>query len=311
MLDLFGCPFDYQLLGSTIAKYGDHIPSRYGDTMELGQVVVRTLPTLRPLRQGMNSRIGWAELTQLLGGQYDATAIAKAAPNSRRHLFNAQMAYGPRVVGQVQGVLDELAKNLFTRRGVVMIARHDDSPTPGPELDMPCTLSAQFIFRGGKLHSIWHMRSWDILKGLPYDLVMFGGLHQAVAQLSNLAQGELHVTAVSCHAYIKDLEAGMTPMNQHQRWFLRPRDTWSMHVRAAQLAMDPAKWHDGRPGIVREAKGDRLEVRTTHDDLRTFIPVSEVNGNLVRTPEAFTTTGLGFGPGPEEGVVLDDLEDTD
>lgn len=74
-------------------------------------------------------------------------------------------AYGPRVVDQLTYVCDVLADDHDTRQAVIEVWR----PNPRPGRDIPCTLSYQFIARGGALNVVQCMRSSDVWLGYPYD----------------------------------------------------------------------------------------------------------------------------------------------
>jgi len=76
-----------------------------------------------------------------------------------------QGAYGPQVTEQLSYVCDVLSDDHDTRQAVMSIWRQN----PRPSRDIPCTLSYQFIARGGKLHCIQSMRSSDVWLGYPYD----------------------------------------------------------------------------------------------------------------------------------------------
>lgn len=75
-------------------------------------------------------------------------------------------AYGPRVIDQLTYVCDVLSDDHDTRQAVIEVWR----PNPRPGRDIPCTLSYQFIARGGRLHCIQSMRSSDAWLGYPYDV---------------------------------------------------------------------------------------------------------------------------------------------
>lgn len=79
--------------------------------------------------------------------------------------FFYQGAYGPQVIEQLSYVCDLLSDDPDTRQAVVSIWRQN----PRPSRDIPCTLSYQFIARGGRLHCVQSMRSSDVWLGYPYD----------------------------------------------------------------------------------------------------------------------------------------------
>lgn len=109
-----------------------------------------------------------AEAAWILSGRNDVEYIKRFSPFVDQFSddgFFYQGAYGPRVVDQLTYVCDVLADDLDTRQAVIEVWR----PNPRPGRDIPCTLSYQFIARGGHLHCIQSMRSSDVWLGYPYD----------------------------------------------------------------------------------------------------------------------------------------------
>lgn len=254
--------FDYPELVRRTVGLGDRVQSRYGETVELRGVRVDTQAHYRPLRGNMNSRIGYMELAQLVGGVYDADAIHAVAPKSQRHLFNPMMAYGPRIKDQMPGVIEALRRDPLTRRASVLVARPDDSPAPTQTLDMPCTTSVQFLLRQGELQTLVYMRSWDLMKGLPYDLVMFGGLAQVVACCLGARATDLTVFAGSAHVYVEDHKVSNLPRAVHRPYDVQLPPDWERAAYLARDAVQAAKrageaW---RPGWVEEYPNNDMEV---------------------------------------------------
>lgn len=188
-----------ELVKSTIES-GIKVQSRFGDTHEQigGRISLRAGDLVQ--RRRMNYTIGWMELLQLLAGKYDAFSIERVAPRAKLSLFTPSMAYGPRVAPQIPRILEVLTSNPQSRQAIVFVGTRDDGPTN----DQPCTTSIQFLVRGGAVHSVVSMRSWDLAKGLPYDLFMFNGLTLAMSHMLNYKNGTVTVTAGSCHVYDKD-----------------------------------------------------------------------------------------------------------
>jgi thymidylate synthase len=70
--------------------------------------------------------------------------------------------------------------------------------------DYPCTLSLQFMVRGGKLVLHTTMRSNDVWKGTTYDVFMFTQLQQMIATALDLEAGPYYHHANSFHLYESD-----------------------------------------------------------------------------------------------------------
>ena len=111
-------------------------------------------------------------------------------------------AYGPRVYRQMPAVVRKLAVDSATRQAVVTIWRGDE--LEASSRDVPCTLSLQFTIRDGRLNLRTVMRSEDVWLGLPYDLEVFGALHQTAASALSTPAGMYTHTTGSLHLYDRD-----------------------------------------------------------------------------------------------------------
>lgn len=242
---------DYQKLVSNLLDYGQFVPSRMGDTREAvyGHVITRSGEV--PKRLGFNKKLGYMELTQLLAGVYYPELIAEVAPNANHGLFTPQMAYGPRIADQMPRLVEVLRQEPGTRQAVLFVGKPEDGPTS----NLPCTLTIQFLRRHGVLRCVVTMRSWDVIKGLPYDLTMFGGLHLVMAGILGDVAGELAVNAGSMHVYLEDAEK--RPTNQFLRFDLRHDfRQWGDVVETAHTSLNPGTWDNGTPGYLREARDE-------------------------------------------------------
>lgn len=108
---------------------------------------------------------------------------------------------------QWQYVIDELSKDLDSRRAVIHIRSPQDSILANK--DVPCTLSLQFFVRDLKLHLVVTMRSSDAILGIAYDVPAFTVFQELMAmQLSqvtgkNIGLGNYIHTSASLHVYEK------------------------------------------------------------------------------------------------------------
>ena len=241
--------FDYAELVETVRNYGSIVPSRMGPTREKLGLQVVTIPGYIQQRHGFNKRLGYMELAQLLAGVYRPDYLARVAPNAQHGLFTPQMAYGPRALGQMTEIVRVLRNDPGTRQAVLFIGQRSDGPTS----DLPCTVTIQFLRRAGFLHAIVSMRSWDLIKGLPYDLMMFGGLQMLVANVLGDEEGSLLVNAGSAHVYEEDFAKTPTP-----RRLAFSVDVgfsqWTDVTRTAHDFLSPDTWVDGCPPYLTEAE---------------------------------------------------------
>lgn len=123
-------------------------------------------------------------------------------------------AYGPPFIDQIAYVVKTLQEDPTSRQAVLTIWR----PNPRPSVDIPCTLSMQFLLRNDfygdpELHAVVNMRSSDAFTGLLYDMFCFSVMAGVVAQRVDtelgydLRLGSCFINAGSRHLYEKDYEA--------------------------------------------------------------------------------------------------------
>jgi len=223
---------EYVAFYQRILEEGQHQPSRYGDSVEAlnQQFAFRAGAVLA--RRGQNLKIGWVELIQLIGGMYDPEAYGRYAPKSGLSLFTREMAYGPRTIGEIPGIIDTLRRDPDNRQCVLFIGRQGQEGTPS----LPCTVCLQFLLRRPAtaghdrengpaqstdaaahepllLHCNVFMRSLDVVLGLPVDVIMFGGLTRAMASCLGAVPGKVTITAGSAHIYRATMVWGKVPLH--------------------------------------------------------------------------------------------------
>lgn len=120
-------------------------------------------------------------------------------------------AYGPRIIDQMNHIIDSLVSDDSSRQAVINIWREN----PPKSKDIPCSLSVQFLIRDNKLHCMYTMRSSDAWLGWVYDVFNFTMLTSAVLleltdtypdKFPQLQLGNLVLTAGSQHLYESDAE---------------------------------------------------------------------------------------------------------
>ncbi|MFZ1484232.1 MAG: thymidylate synthase [Candidatus Saccharimonadales bacterium] len=192
----------------TVSRYGDYytyllsagMPSspRGVETVALQNVSVTFRGRRVPRRPKDNPAIGIIEGLQLIAGIFDLPSLQAAAPRARLDLFGAQSAYGPRVAEQIPLVIDVLITDPATRQAVLVFDRGNEPPAA-----RPCTTSIQFQVdpSGVNLNMAVSMRSSDAVWGLPYDLVQFNLLLEAVAYCTNFVPGNITFHLGNAHIY--------------------------------------------------------------------------------------------------------------
>jgi thymidylate synthase len=114
-------------------------------------------------------------------------------------------AYGPKVMSQIDNVIDALERDQTTRQAVINIWREN----PPKSRDIPCTVNVQWLVRDGLLYCIDNMRSSDAWMGWPYDVFSFSCISMFIAlELRSrgvkVELGTLALNAGSQHLYEKD-----------------------------------------------------------------------------------------------------------
>jgi hypothetical protein len=164
---------------------------------EIYDVTLRFRPGEMPGRKGLNKKLGLMEGLQTIGGFFEPQWIAAVAPNARLDLFTEQAAYGPRIAAQMPRVVAALLADHETRRAAVVLPTMDEAGLS----TLPCTTAIQFSNRRGNLHATFTMRSSDAVWGLPYDIVQFGLLVQAVANVLKCDAVGARINIGNAHVY--------------------------------------------------------------------------------------------------------------
>lgn len=115
-------------------------------------------------------------------------------------------AYGQRAHGSMGDVVDLLKRDPDSRQAVVTFydSKRDLNRAKG---DIPCTISAQFLLRNGRLDLGISMRSNDLWLGTPYDFVQFTILQASVAQALGVSMGRYVHRVGSLHLYSRNIDA--------------------------------------------------------------------------------------------------------
>lgn len=158
-----------------VLRAGAPIAPRGLKTLELlayRKIFDMRFPVITNNKRHLGYRFLPAEAAWILSGDNRTATItpysAKIAQFSDDgHVFSG--AYGTRVKRQLPLVVAALAKDLTTRQAVIDI--WDEIVRDSK--DVSCTLSVQFLWRAGFMHTIVSMRSSDAWLGWPYDVFNF------------------------------------------------------------------------------------------------------------------------------------------
>ena len=192
------------------APRGMEIRERLGYT----SIVDMNQPILNIAERKLNYAFLFGEAEWILSGSNRVRDIAPTLPGIAKFSDNGETfrgAYGPKVVEQLDYVVDMLKQDEHTRQAVLTIWREN----PRPSRDIPCTIAMQFFIRDNALHCQVFMRSSDAFLGWGYDVFNFSMISLYVlAELKKHASagspplrlGVLRLTAGSQHIYARDYE---------------------------------------------------------------------------------------------------------
>jgi thymidylate synthase len=122
-------------------------------------------------------------------------------------------AYGYRLrhefgIDQIRRAYSALSQSPETRQVVLQIWKPDiDMPTEAGDpvsRDIPCNILSLLKVRDGYLHWTQVMRSNDIMRGLPYNIIQFTLLHEVMASWLDCKLGEYFHLTDSLHLYEHD-----------------------------------------------------------------------------------------------------------
>lgn len=155
-------------------------------------------------------------------------------------------AYGPRVLDQLEYVIETLRQDPDSRQAVMSIWRNNPPKTK----DVPCTVAIQWLIRDGKLHCFDTMRSSDLWLGWPYDVVNFTMISAYIAITLKIPLGNLTLTAGSQHVYERDWEAVEKILSNDQTFSFRNKFNPAVFESGRHLVV--SLWASARNGGLLE-----------------------------------------------------------
>jgi thymidylate synthase len=192
-------------------------PSRAGSTREILHACItiddprqRWVPSRQPV---MSVAFALAEIIWIIRGRNDSSFVNYFNSDLKQYAGNGHTyhgAYGHRLrrtfdIDQLDRAFTALKANPDSRQVVLQIwDARQDLPTPhGKEVapDIPCNVSSILKVRNGKLEWLQVMRSNDLYRGLPYNLVQFTAVQEIMAGWLGLGLGGYHHISDSLHVY--------------------------------------------------------------------------------------------------------------
>lgn len=155
--------------------------------------------------RGLNFAFAIAEWVSTMTGENRIEFFTKFIRSYSRFSSDGKTldgCYGARLIKhqQIHGVIDELLRDINSRRAVMAIYEGNDLHGGGGK-NTPCTLNLQFFVRHSELNMIVTMRSNDVWLGLPYDAFNFTMIQEFIANQIGVPLGVYHHNAGSLHIY--------------------------------------------------------------------------------------------------------------
>jgi thymidylate synthase len=210
---------EYGKIVAAVVRDGRRRSPRNATTRDIGHTVIQLDNVYNALPMGIGRRvnpaIGAIEALQLIAGVARHDLVVSVAPRfveymdemdgvpSARYFHGA---YGARVGFQVMCAVNKLKKDPDTRQAVATLWDPYQDNLPDKH-DYPCTIGFSFSVRDEKLDMDTVMRSNDVWLGLPYDMFQFTQLQLSVARSLGREPGVYRHTALSLHAYERDMGA--------------------------------------------------------------------------------------------------------
>jgi len=216
----------WRLAYKAISTPGEKIlvqKSRTGDTKELLHVLLvvedprqRWVLSRSPV---INPAFAIAEVIWILAGSNEASVLNYWFPRLPEFAGEGPIydgAYGHRLrhhfgVDQIKRACDVLMANPESRQVVLQLwdvltdLPSEDGRPRSP--DVPCNLMSMMKVRNGRLEWTQIMRSNDLFRGLPYNIIQFTVLQEVLAGWLHVDVGAYNHWSDSLHVYISDVSS--------------------------------------------------------------------------------------------------------
>lgn len=169
----------------------------------------------------INIAFALAEVLWILGGRDDSAFINYFNRGYSRYCGDGPVyhgAYGKRLRGhlgldQLERAYEVLRANPDTRQVVLQIwdSAVDFPKSTGEPVskDIPCNIVAMLKIRSGVLEWTQVMRSNDLFRGLPYNIIQFTALQEILAGWLGIGMGSYYHFSDSLHVYETEVASVM------------------------------------------------------------------------------------------------------
>jgi len=213
-----------------VLRDGREVSPRGQRTMELSPTHLEVLDPTDVIPDGINRArllpaIAAAEALQNVAGVARPGLMSRISsffPKPTGRWGEGVETYGPRVGPQMPDVVELLRRDPDSREAVVSVWRAGD--IAGGQAHNLCTVSLQFLVRGGRLDLLVNMRSNDAWYGLCYDLFQFAQVQLTLALCLGVPAGRYFHSAASMHLYERHWRAA-SELTPPAPWTVRPGTT--------------------------------------------------------------------------------------
>lgn len=198
------------------------------DVMQHTVSINMLYPVVTNEERKLNYRFMAAEAHWILSGDNRVETIAPYNSKMKDFSDDGQVffgAYGPKIIDQLDYVVDKLVKDPWSRQAGINIWRENPPDTK----DVPCTVSIFFSIRADRVNCHVFMRSSDAWLGVPYDVFNFSMLaHLVCCKINhrlpdaNVAPGTLYLTMANSHLYEHNKEGAISCIQHHNKSFGTP-----------------------------------------------------------------------------------------
>lgn len=218
-----GADIVWQEVATELMNRPDYTPSgRNGNTREILPCILRIYdPSRRWIlsrRPPYNPAYGLVEFIWLITGNDESRVLNYWNPGLPKYSGDGERfhgAYGFRLrrefgLDQIKRAFDVLGHSPETRQAILQIWKPEIDMPRGDgtsvSQDIPCNVMSMLKIRDGRLHWTQIMRSNDIMRGLPYNIIQFTMLQELMAGWLGCGVGEYFHLSDSLHVYERDAQ---------------------------------------------------------------------------------------------------------
>lgn len=164
----------------------------------------------------------------MMSGSTDISLLIPSNDNAKGFMAEGELpdnfstAYGPRLLRQLDTVMNELRDSKNSRRAIFHILEEGDNVLLGMQtkVEFPCADSVQLMIRENALHMYVNMRSNNMVTTICYDVYNFTNLQwHILMQLEdvypNLTMGSYHHRITSAHILDNEINLANKIIEEH------------------------------------------------------------------------------------------------